>query len=162
MEEIYVGKIVGTHGIKGELRIKSNVQYKDKIFKIGNILNIDKQKYVIKSYRRHKDYDMVTLNDYKDINDVLFLVKKEVYIDKESLELNDMEILDQDLVNYKAIVNNNSYNIVEVYYASSSNKLIRINVNGKEVLVPYRGEFIKKIDKDNKCIYIELIDGMIL
>ena len=30
---IYLGKYVNTHGIKGEIRIKSNFKYKDKAFK---------------------------------------------------------------------------------------------------------------------------------
>ena len=38
---IYVGKIVNTHGIKGELRILSNFKYKNEIFKINNFLYID-------------------------------------------------------------------------------------------------------------------------
>ena len=34
MEEefIYVGKIVNTHGIKGEIRILSDFEYKNKVF----------------------------------------------------------------------------------------------------------------------------------
>lgn len=32
-EYIKVGKIINTHGIKGELRILSNFQYKDRILK---------------------------------------------------------------------------------------------------------------------------------
>ena len=33
MEYIYVGKIVNTHGIKGEIRILSDFKYKNEIFK---------------------------------------------------------------------------------------------------------------------------------
>ena len=73
MEKVYIGKIVSTHGIKGELRILSDFQFKDKVFKIGNSLIIDDKEYTIKSYRVHKNFDMVTLDDYKDINEVLFL-----------------------------------------------------------------------------------------
>ena len=37
MNKVYIGKIVNTHGIKGELRILSDFPYKDKVFKINNI-----------------------------------------------------------------------------------------------------------------------------
>ena len=40
MEYIYIGRIVNTHGIKGELRIKSNFLEKEKVFKKGMILYI--------------------------------------------------------------------------------------------------------------------------
>ena len=79
MNKIYIGKVVNTHGIKGEIRILSNFEYKDKVFKVNNKLIIGDKTYEIKSHRIHKGYNMVTLDDYNNINDVLFLLKKEVY-----------------------------------------------------------------------------------
>ena len=58
MNKVYIGKIVNTHGIKGELRIRSDFPYKDRVFLIGNNLIIDDQEYNIKSYRKHKTFDM--------------------------------------------------------------------------------------------------------
>ena len=34
MDTVYIGKIVSTHGIKGELRIISDFPYKNKVFKV--------------------------------------------------------------------------------------------------------------------------------
>ena len=75
MNKVYIGKIVNTHGIKGELRIRSDFLYKDRVFVIGNNLIIDDKEYNIKGYRKHKTFDMVFLNDYHDINEVLTLIK---------------------------------------------------------------------------------------
>ena len=161
MELIYIGKITSTHGIKGELKIKSNFEYKDKVFEIGNKLVIDNKEYIIKSYRSHKGFDMVTLNDYKDINEVLFLINKKVYIYKDNSNINDI-VLDEELVKYDVIINNEVGSIEEIFFASPNNKIIRVLINNKEVLVPFNKEFIKKIDKDKKKIDIEIIDGMIL
>ena len=69
MDKVYIGKIVSTHGIKGEIRILSDFPFKDKVFVVGNKLIIDDKEYEIKSYRVHKNFDMVTLNDYHDINE---------------------------------------------------------------------------------------------
>ena len=57
MEYLYLGKIVNTHGIKGEIRILSDFKYKSDVFKIGNNLYIGKNKIqeVINSYRVHKE-----------------------------------------------------------------------------------------------------------
>ena len=160
MEKIYIGKIVNTHGIKGEIRILSDFEYKDKVFIVGNGIIIDNKEYIIKSYRVHKNYDMVTLDDYNNINDVLFLMKKDVYFDKDKLILDDNEILDEDLVNYKVkTIDNKEGTIKEIFMASETNKILRIMLD-KEVLVPINSNMIKKIDKNNKEIIIELIDGM--
>ena len=161
MNLIYIGKITSTHGIKGELKIKSNFEYKDKVFVIGNKLVIDNKEYVIRSYRSHKGFDMVTLNDYKDINEVLFLLNKKVYITKENNCISDI-ILDEDLKDFDAVINGEKVIIKEVFFASPNNKIIRILINDKEVLVPFNKEFIKSINKDKKEVNIELIDGMML
>ena len=159
MDLIYLGVITGTHGIKGELKIKSDFQYKDKAFKVGNKLLIDSKEYEIKSYRRHKEKEMVTLDNFTNINEVLFLVKRKVYIDKSSLKLDGL-VLDSDLVNYEVVVNDKIGKIEEIFLASPTNKIIRVNLDGKEVLVPYNDEFIEKIDQENKKVYVKVIDGM--
>ena len=158
MEKVYVGKIVSTHGIKGEIRILNQFNFKDKVFKIGNKLIIDDKEYEIKSHRVHKGFDMVTLDDYHDINEVLFLMKKNVYFDKDELGLEDDEVLDEDLLEYKVISNDGRIgSIMEVFYASPTNKVIRVKFD-KEFLVP--SSFFTKVDKKNKTIYVELVSGL--
>ena len=160
MNKTYIGKIVSTHGIKGELKIKSNFDFKDKVFKVGNSLIIDDKEYVIKSYRVHKDFDMVTLNDYHDINEVLFLLKKDVYFDKDKLDLNDNEILDEDLIKYTVLTKDGKKGIIkEIFSASESNKIIRCELD-HEVLIPMNSPMIVEINKEKKEIIIELIEGM--
>ena len=159
MNKTYIGKIVGTHGIKGELKIKSDFPYKNKVFIIGNSLIIDGNNYVIKSYRVHKNLDMVTLDDYHDINEVLFLLKKDVYFDKDSLSLDDDEILDEDLINYTILTDDGKKGIIkEIFKASESNKIIRAEFD-KEILIPINSPMVK-ISKENKEIIISMIDGM--
>ena len=158
--KVYVGKIVSTHGIKGEIRILSDFDYKEKVFKVGNKLIIENQDYTIKSYRKHKNYDMVTLNNYNNINDVLFLMKKEVYFLKENLNLSSNEVLDEDLMTFTVLTNNNKKEIIkEIFYASQTNKIIRIQLD-KEILIPMNSPMIEKIDKEKKEIYIKLLDNM--
>ncbi|MBQ3308149.1 MAG: 16S rRNA processing protein RimM [Bacilli bacterium] len=159
MEKIYIGKIVNTHGIKGELRILSKFPYKDRVFKPNHKLIIDDKEYTIRTYRPHKEYDMVTLDDYKNINEVLFLLKKEVYYNKEELNLEDDEVLDEDLIHYHVVTTTKEEGtITEIFYASEANKILRVQLN-HEVLIPFSSPMIKKIDKEKKEIVIELIEG---
>jgi len=58
MKLIKIGKIVNTHGIKGELRIKSDFERKDLVFKVGSIIIIDKEEHTIRTYRFHKIFDI--------------------------------------------------------------------------------------------------------
>ena len=161
MDKVYIGKIVNTHGIKGEIRILSDFLYKDKAFKVGTNIIINDVTYKINSYRKHKQFDMVTLDGFNDINQVLFLMKKKVYKKRDELKLNSSEILDEDLIKYKVFDKNENNGIIEeIFYASPTNKILRVKFQ-KEVLIPYNSPMIKKIDTNNKTIKVELIEGMI-
>ena len=160
MGKLYIGKITSTHGIKGEIKIKSNFQFKNKIFKIGNELIIDNKNYTIKSYRVHKGFDMVTLNDYNDINEVLFLLKKNAFYDENKLKLSNNEMLDKDLINYDVLTTDGKRGIIkEIFLASEKNKIIRVFID-KEYLIPINSPMVKMINKEKNQVLIELIDGM--
>ena len=160
MNKIYIGKIVNTHGIKGEIRILSNFEYKDKVFKVNNKLIIGDKTYEIKSHRIHKGYNMVTLDDYNNINDVLFLLKKDVYFNEEDLLLDNNQVLDSELLTYSVVNNRGEVGeVLEVFFASETNKIIRVKFN-KEYLIPYNSPMIKEINKNKKELVIELLEGM--
>ena len=159
MDKIYIGKIVSTHGIKGELRILSDFEYKDKVFIVGNKLIIDDKSYEIKSYRVHKNFDMVTLDDYKDINEVLFLLKKDVYFDKNNLFLEDNQILDEDLMKFKVVTKDGKEGLIKEIFMAGSNKILRVEFD-REVLIPMNSPMIVEINKENEEVIVELIEGM--
>ena len=161
MEKVKVGKIVSTHGIKGEIKILSQFPWKEKVFQVGNKLWIDNQSYEIKTYRVHKGYDMVTLGDYQDINEVLFLLKKEVYFDKKELILAEEEVLDEDLITFEVLTTEGKRGIIkEIFFASPTNKILRVCIENEEVLIPFFSPMIKKIDKKKKEVLIEPMKGL--
>lgn len=145
MEYIYIGKLVNTHGIKGEVRIISDFEYKDKVFIKGNRLYIGeiKEEKTINSYRHHKNFEMVTFDSINDINDVLKYKGEKVYFNKEDLKLDDDELLDSELIGIDVYFNNKLIGKVEDI-EDYNNKLLRIN--GK--LIPYNDNFIKSISKE--------------
>ena len=160
MDYVRVGKLVNTHGIKGEIRIISDFDKKELVFKSGVDLYIgnDKEKVTIESYRPHKNYDMCFFKEYHYINDVLKFKGKYVYVLRNDLNLNASEYLESDLIGIDAyysdallgkvidIINNNGY------------KLIQLS-NGK--YVPFNNEFICKVDIANKKVEFKNLEGII-
>ena len=164
MEYILIGKIVSTHGIKGEIKIISNFEYKDRVFIKDNYLYIGnkKEEKKINTYRKHKTYDMVTFSEYNNINQVLPFLKENVYIKKESLNLNNNDFLDIDLIGLSVIINGKIIGTVKsIRYASKTNKLIDIATNNKSVSIPYHKDFIKSVNLEDKTIEFNLIEGLI-
>lgn len=147
MKYIYVGKIVNTHGIKGELRILSDSKYKNEIFKINNYLYIDDKEYQIKTYRQHKNYDMVTLDDLDNINKVLYLKNKKVY----TLRTYIKEMLPEDLIGYEIIYEGKKEGKV---ISITKNKIQDILVTDNKKKVIFIKEIIKNIDNEKKEIIV--------
>ena len=163
MKYIYLGKIVNTHGIKGELRLLSNFKYKNRVLKKDFKIYIGKDKILeeINSYRHHKQFDMITLKGYSNINDVLKYKSLNVYIDKDDLVLNENEYLDEDLINLSVIVDGKCVGKISRIDKNKFQDILVIVSDSKKYLIPYVDEFIDKIDLENHEIIINNIKGLI-
>ena len=161
MKLIKIGKIVNTHGIKGEVRLLSKFPYKDKVFVKDMTIYIDrKDKEIINTYRRHKNFDMITLRGYTNINEVLKYKGKNVYVDTEDINLDKDKYLDEELIGLNVIyegVNKGTISDIERY---DKTVLFVIKNDNKEYLIPYNDNIIDKIDINNKVIYIKDIKGL--
>ncbi len=153
MNKAYLGKYVNTHGLKGEIRIKSNFPYKDRVFKIDNEIIINDVVYIIKSYRVHKGYDMVTLDKITDIDMIPFPKNTKVFIDRDKY-LEKKDYLDDDLIGFIVYNSKLEREVCDIVYLNDTKKLIKTN----EGYIPF--ELVKNIDLENKKILIEEVDGL--
>ena len=153
MNKVVLGKYVNTHGIKGEIRIKSNFPYKDKVFLIGNKIIIDNNDYIINSYRVHKGYDMVTLKDIDDINNIPFSKNTLVYINREDY-LTKNDYLDSDLIGFIVYNSKIEKKVLDILYINDKKKLIKTS----DGYIPF--ELVLDVDIDNKKILIAEVDGL--
>ena len=153
MNKIVLGKYVNTHGLKGEIRIKSNFPYKAKVFVVNNEIIINNTTYVIKSYRVHKGYDMVTLEGIDDINMIPFPKNTLVFIDRDKYLVKN-EYIDSDLIGFIVYNSKIEREVLDIFYLNDKKKLIKTNVG----YIPF--ELIKNIDLENKRILIEDVEGL--
>ncbi len=162
MSYIYLGKITNTHGLKGEIRILSDFLKKEEVFKEGFNIYIgqNKIKEVIKSYRHHKQYEMITLEGINNIDEVLKYKGEKVYILKSDLNLACDEVLLEELKDYIIVNGNNKYGYVKDFYKTKNNILLYIQYN-KNYYIPYMEEFIKSIDKVKKEILVPRVEELL-
>ena len=153
---LYIGKLVNTHGIKGEVKIISDFKYKNIIFKKGSTIYIDDNKYIINSYRKHQKFDMITLMGINNINEVIFLKGKSVYIKKEDYEFPGP--LNEDLYGKKVYDKDKYIGVLKDIQKNVNQELLIVENNDKTYLIPYVDEFVKEINED---IHLELIKGFI-
>ena len=149
----YVGKIVNTHGIKGEVKIISNIKNKDLVFKKGNELIVDTEKLIINSYRVHKNFDMVTFNNITNINDVLKYKGKKVYFDKKDLDI----LFYEDYIGMEVYTKNFVGKVTDII-SNGVQDILVIKNDKKKYYIPNIDVFVKI---ENNKIYINEIEGLL-
>ena len=157
MDKIYLGKVVNTHGLKGEIRVISDFKYKKEVFNIDNIVYIDDKKYIIKGYRHHKIYDMLILDGINDIDAAEELKGLSIYIDRNDYKFSG--ILDEDLINLD-VYDKDIYKgkIIDILKGEAYDILVIEGV--KRHMVPNIPEFVKNVDLNKKIVNIEYIRGL--
>ncbi|MBE6147544.1 MAG: 16S rRNA processing protein RimM [Firmicutes bacterium] len=162
---VYVGKIVNTHGIRGEVRIISDFEYKTRVFTVGMPIYIGRKKELekINSYRHHKNFEMITMDGYDNINQVLKYKGLYVYIKKEDLHLENGELLESDYIGLDVYVDDCLKGVIEeIRESGGNNKFFVVRTEKGNVFVPFQNEFIKNVDISKKRIDIKPITGMFL
>lgn len=156
MNYICIGTFVNTHGIKGEIRIISDFKFKNEVFKIGKKVYLGKEKkeLTIKTYRIHKNYDMLTFENINNIDDVLKYKGENVYTSKDDLNIDGY--LDEELIGFDVMQNNKKIGKVTNLKLNKQYTLIVVLVNNKEYLIPNIPEFVLNVDLQNK--YIDIVD----
>ena len=104
----------------------------------------------------NKDYYIFKLDEICNHN----LFYRELYsiINGKMVCLKENEILKSKLIGFDVIIDNkNVGKITEIFWAKA-NDVIRVNEN---ILIPYVDEFIEKLDKENKKIYVKNVRGLL-
>ena len=161
MRLLECAKILTTHGIKGEVKIKIFTDDLNR-FNKGNILYVGDEKEVItiNSFRMFKGMGLITFNNITNINDVLKYIGKSIYVDTDMYD--DDSIYYDDLIGCNVFDKGKLIGICEDVMEVPQGEILVIKLeNGKQGFVPFVDEFIKEIDIEKKQIDIESIEGLI-
>lgn len=162
MKYVLIGRLVNTHGLKGEVRILSSFKYKDRVFKNGMKIYIGKDKICekITGYRYHKIFDMITMEGYNDINEVLKYKGDYVFVNKDDIILLENEYLDEDIVGLSVYVDDRLLGVVKKIEKHSVNEILVVKNDEKNYLVPYNFDIILSIDLEKKKMCVKNIVGL--
>lgn len=160
---VLLGKIVNTHGIKGELRILSDFDKKELVFKNGFNVYIGPSyvKETINTYRVHKSFDMVTLIGYNNINEVLKYKGLNIYINRDDLNLNKDDYILSDLIGMNIVDDNKILGKVVDFVYNKPNTLLVIE-GDKTFYIPLVDEYIINVDKESKQIITKNVKDLII
>jgi len=166
-ECFYLGKIVSKFSFKGEVLIKLDTDEPEEYTGMESVFveyNENLVPFFIERSGLHRSTLLrVKFEDVDTEDDAEDIMKCAVY-----LPLNQLPELDGDKFYFHEII---GFTVEDLNYGtvgkitaindSTSQSLFEIDKNGKQVLIPLNDEFIEKLDKKNKIIFVKTPEGLI-
>ncbi len=158
----YVGQIVAPHGLDGKVKVLSELNLKNKIFKVGNLLYLaDGQSLEIISYQNSPKFVIITFKDYPNINAITLLKGQKLYVKVSELNLESNEYLETELIKAEVIENNEKLGIVKEILKGKKYDFLKVQ-GEKEFLIPLIPEFVLKFAREEKRIYVQKAKDLII
>ena len=148
------GKIVNTHGVRGEVRIQPWAD--DAAFLLGfRTFYIDGAPVPVAHSRVHKGMLVVKFQGVDDVNAAMTLKNRVVSIARADVTLPDGQYFQQDLLGIAGEAIGTLREILDLPRGS-----VYVVQGAREVLIPDRPEFVRSIDPDAGRMVVHLIEGM--
>lgn len=164
---IPVGKIIGTHGVKGLLKVHSFSGNVESIQAAGKVSlrSIDGKlrEYAVKSIAAHSDKFLVALDKFDNIDQVLELVGSELCLLRSQLpEPEEDEYYWCDLIGLAVETSEGESlgKIAEIFETGSSDIYV-VRGGKREYLIPAIGDVIKSVDLKGGKVVITPLDGLL-
>jgi len=154
------GKIVNTHGIRGEVKLQPWADSPGFLASTER-LYIDGAPVKILSARVHKGCVIAALEGVSDIDGAIKLKNKTVYISRDDVKLEEGVFFLADLIGLRAVdaVTGGDLGLVSDILSLPANDVYVIT-GMREILVPAVPEFVEEIDMAVGQIRFRLIEGM--
>nr|WP_106784154.1 ribosome maturation factor RimM [Lysinibacillus timonensis] len=172
MEWFNVGRIVNTHGIKGEVRVISSTDFEDIRFAPGSRLALfkkDEKKPIwvtVENSRRHKNFILLTFEGLNNINLVEQFKEGLLKVTKDQLEedeLDENEFYYYEVIGCEVISEEGELlGVITDILETGANDVWELkDPNGKKHYIPYIEDVVKDIDVDEKKITIHVMEGLL-
>lgn len=162
----YVGKIVKTHGLKGEVTLRIDNEQFDEIEELNYFLLDINDKlipYFVENITFHSNKSFVLFQDLKTLEAANQLVGISAYLPLDLLpEKDGNDFYSHEVVDFLVIdEEKGELGKVQEIIEYPTQSLIQILINGKEVLVPIHDDIIQDVNREEKKIYIKAPNGLI-
>ncbi|MCI5892374.1 MAG: ribosome maturation factor RimM [Clostridiales bacterium] len=160
---IEIGKIVNTHGIRGEVKVQPwcDDPY---IFDELEYLIIDGREYEVIKNRLHKNCQIIQLDGITSMNDAELMRNKIVKVERDALELPEGRYFVTDIEGLTVREENGRVlGVVDEVIKTGSNDVysLKDTFNHKPILIPVIDGVIIETNIDEGYITVRLMKGLI-
>ncbi len=167
METMFtIGKIVNTHGIKGELKVVPMTDEPRRFSKLKEVFVERKsmEKYEIEAVRYHKNFVLLKLKGIDTMDEGELFKNATLKIDrKDSLPLKKDEYYISDLYDLEVYTDEGRYlgTIQDIIYTGSNDVyVVRHPENQKEILLPAIKQVVLQVDLEGGKVTVKLLKGL--
>lgn len=162
-----VGKIVNTHGIKGEVRVLPTTDFVDERFATGSRLYVQTSEaplaLTIAGARHHKNFLLVKFVGYDNINDVEQFVNHELLVsetDQQPLAAGQYYYRQIIGLTVKTLEGERLGKVKEILSPGANDVWVVERPNKPDLLLPVIDDVIKRVDLPKQQILVELMEGL--
>jgi 16S rRNA processing protein RimM len=166
-EEVNIGLILGPFGVKGELKIMPLIDDSNRLADLKEIRigkeNEESRIFEITKIRIHKTLVIVKLKGITSREDSMSLKNCYMRIPREDLkELGEDQFYLVDIEGMEVFIEDGKkIGILEQVIKTGANDIYSIQGDGRKYLIPAVKDIIKKVDVENKKMYISPIEGLL-
>ncbi|MGG1514672.1 ribosome maturation factor RimM [Paenibacillus oryzisoli] len=162
-----VGKIVNSHGIRGELKVVPETDFPERFDKGSELIIVDAKNVqtpvTVKTSRLHKNVFIVQFEQFSNINDVEKFKGALLKIEgKHQQPLEEGEYYYHEIIGCKVVTEEGRElgEISEILTPGANDVWVVSLGKGKELLLPVIDDVVLDVDVPNKTIRIHLMEGL--
>lgn len=154
-----IGKIVGTHGIRGELRVEPWCDSPAFLAGFSTVFLRGKP-YAVESVRTHKSLALIKLESVDSVEAAQALREVVLHIDREGVTLPEGRYFVKDLIGLSVMDGDERIGTLTDVLSMPAHDVYQVRGDDGEHLIPAVPEFVKEIDIESGIMRVSLIEGM--
>lgn len=165
-ETLKVGKIVTTHGLKGEVKVYPTTENPDRFLELSRVfldLGVSRKELEIESVRFQNKMVLLKFKGLDRIEDVEGFRSRDLLIRREdAIPLAKNQWFIGDLIGLKVLLPDDAVlGTVKDVMETGANDVLLISTGKKDVMIPVVSEFVKKVSPEEGYIRVEVIPGLL-
>ena len=168
MEQYFeIGKITGTHGIRGAMRVFPTTEDPSRFERLKEIIvetRGERKAFHIQKVAFHKQFVLLTVKEITDINVAELYKNGRILIpDAMAIPLGEDEYYNRDLYGLKVVTEEGEElgELTEIFPTGSNDVyVVKKDGKGKELLLPAIKDCIKNVDLENGVMTVKLLEGL--
>lgn len=167
IQELQVGVITQTHGIRGEVKVFPTTDDVNRFKKLKEVtLDNGKERLVleIEGVKFFKQYVILKFKGLDSINDIEKYKRAKLLVNRENaVRLRKNEYFIADLIGMEVMTDEGRRlgTLKDVLLTGANDVYVVERENGAEVLLPAIKECILEVDMEKGCMIVHVLDGLL-